>query len=157
VSAELVMRKRKALPGEVGLFIESEIWEDAFSAIKMGAECKAIVTVPANLVYLKYFWCLCDKVADNCAWICDKDDAKDKILLEARHAQYFYDHVRERSEIRSKSISNLSGDTWIRLLKRCSYVVTTTFLTGMKENDLKREIEAMIAEKVPTDNAKETA
>lgn len=147
MTAELVMTKRKANPGEVGLFIDSEIWDEAFSSIKMGAEVKAMVTVPNDLKYLKLFWALCDKLADNCSWLIDKDDAKDKLLLEARHAAYFYDHVRQRSEIKSKSIANLSGDRWIRLLQRCSYAVTTKFIPGMPENALKREIEKMVSEK----------
>jgi hypothetical protein len=154
MTAELVMTKRTAHPGEVGLFIDSEIWEDAFSSIKLGAEVKAVVTVPGNLKYLKFFWALCDKLAHNCDWLVDKDDAKDKLLLEARHAAYFYDHIRKQSEIRSKSIANLSGDKWIRLLRRCSYAVATTFIPGMDENAMKAEIEKMISEKVPLKSEK---
>lgn len=148
MSSDLVMTKRKAQPGEVGLFIDSEIWEEAFSSIKMGAEVRAIVTVPSDLRYLKFFWALCDKLADNCDWIVDKDDAHDKLLLEARHAAYFYDHIRKRSEIKPKSVAKLSGDAWIRLLRRCSHAVATKFIPGMDENELKREIEKMISEKV---------
>lgn len=145
---ELILRKRAARAGEMGLFCESPIWDEAFSSITIGAEVKAIVTVPSNLKYLKFFWALCDRLADNCEWIIDKDDAKDKLLLEARHAEYFYDHVRDRSEIRSKSIAGLSSDKWIRLLRRCSYAVTTKFVPGMCENSLTAEIETMIGEKI---------
>jgi hypothetical protein len=144
MTTEIVMRKRKANPGEVGLFVDSPIWDEQFSSIKLGAEVKAVVTVPNNLKYLKFFWALCDKLADNCNWIVDKEDARDKLLLEARHAEYFYDHVRQKSEIRPKSIAGLSGDKWIRLLRRCSYAVVTKFIPGMNENELKTEIEVMI-------------
>jgi hypothetical protein len=145
---EIMMTKRKAMPGEVGLFVSAEIWEEDFATIKIGAECKAVVTVPANLVYLRYFWALCDKIADNCSWVLDKDDAKDKLLLKIRHAGCYFDPCKERWEVRSKSIANLSGDTWIRLLKRCSHAVTEHFIPGMPEGLLKAEIEKMISEKV---------
>lgn len=150
MTVELVMKKRVARAGEVGLFIESEIWEEDFASVKMGAECKAVVTVPANLVYLRYFWALCTLLAANVDFLIDKDDAKDKLLLKCRHAGCYFDPCKERWEVRSKSIAKLSGDAWIRLLKRCSHAVTEHFIPGMDENALKVEIEKMISEKVDT-------
>lgn len=144
--AEVIFRKRQAKAGEMGLFVETEIFESEWSSIKIGAEVKAILTVPANLKYLKFFHALCGKVADNCDWLIDKDDAKERILLEARHAKIIHDPLRNKTEIRAKSVAGLSGDQWIRLLRRCTYVVTTKFIPGMDEGSLKTEIESMIGD-----------
>ncbi len=141
---EIIFTKRIAKAGEMGLFVDTPVFEDDFASLKIGAEVKAECTVPANLRYLKYFWALATKVADNCDWLLDKRDAADRILLEARHFKTVFDPLRNRAEVKPKSVAGLSGDTWIRLLRRCTHVVIVKFLEGMAENDLKAEISTMI-------------
>jgi hypothetical protein len=88
------------------------------------------------------------KLADNVDWFDgDRDFAKEQLLLECRHATYHHDKLRGKTEIRAKSTKNLSSDQWIRLLKRASHAVTTKFIPGMPENELKREIEIMIGDR----------
>lgn len=144
---ELVLRKRVARQGEIGLFVESPIWETEWSSLRIGAEVVAECSVPETAKYRKFFHALCGMLADNCEWLSDKDDAKEKLLLECRHATYHHDKLRNRTEIRAKTTKSLSSDQWIRLLRRASHAVTTKFIPGMPENDLKKEIEAMIGDK----------
>ncbi len=142
---EIIFRKRKALPGEVGLFLDTEVFREEFSSLPMDAEVKAECTVPANLKYLKYFWGLATKVGANSPdGFLDKQDCADRLLLEARHAKFVHDNLRNKTEIKPKSISGLSADTWIRLLRRVTDVVVMKFLPGMDRNVLKAEIEAMV-------------
>ena len=141
---ELILTKRIAKAGEMGLFCDAQPFEDDWQSLKIGTEVKAECTVPANLKYLKFFWALATKVADNCDWLLDKRDAADRILLEARHFKTVFDPLRNKAEVRPKSVAGLSGDTWIRLLRRCTHVVIVRFLEGMAENELKAEIEGMI-------------
>lgn len=144
---EIVLRKRQARAGEVGLFVESPIWDSEWSSIRVGAEVVAECSVPETAKYRKFFHALCGLLADNCEWLTDKDDAKEKLLFECRHVTYHHDRLRDRTEIKAKTTRNLSSDQWIRLLKRASHSVTTKFIPGMPENDLKREIEAMVGDK----------
>lgn len=142
---EVILVKRAAKAGEMGLFLDNQVFIDEWQSIKIGAEVKAECTVPANLRYLKFFWALIGKVADNSPDnFLDKQDCADRILIEARHYKAIYDNLRDKTEIRAKSIAGLSGDTWIHLLKRVTWVVTDKFLPGMDANGLKAEIEAMI-------------
>jgi hypothetical protein len=142
---EILFRKRKANPGEMGLFIESPIFEEEWSSLKIGAEIKAECTVPANLKYVRFFHALAGMVADNTPdRFIDKADAKEQILLDARHFKTIYDPLRNKAEVKAKSVAGLSGDTWIRLLRRCTHVVLTKYLPNMEENALKDEIEKMI-------------
>jgi hypothetical protein len=141
---EIVLRKRAGRQGEVGLFVESPVFETEWQSIKVGAEVVAECSVPETAKYRKFFHALCGLLADNCDWLVDKDDAKEKLLLECRHVTYHHDKLRNRAEIRAKTTKNLSSDEWIRLLKRASYAVTTKFIPGMPENDLTKEIERMI-------------
>lgn len=149
MTAEILFRKRLGREGEMGLFVETPVFDDEWQSLKIGAEVKAICTVPAHLRYVKFFHALCGKVADNCDWLLDKDDAKERILLEARHFKAVHDPLRNKTEIRAKSVAGLSGDQWIRLLRRCTHVVVTKFIPGMDDNALKAEIEAMIGPEMP--------
>jgi hypothetical protein len=141
---ELILRKRQARAGEVGLFVESPIWESEWQSIRVGAEVVAECTVPETAKYRKFFHALCGLLAENCDWLTDKDDAKEKLLFECRHVTYHHDKLRGKTEIKAKTTRNLSSDEWIRLLKRASHAVTTKFIHGMPENDLTKEIERMI-------------
>ena len=141
---EIVFRKRPGREGEMGLFLETPIFDEEWQSIKIGTEVKALCTVPSHLRYIRFFHALCGKVADNCDWLIDKEDAKERILLEARHAKIIHDPLRNKTEIKAKSVANLSGDKWIRLLKRATHVVVTKFIPGMDEGSLKVEIEAML-------------
>lgn len=141
---DIIMVKRRARAGEVGLFINAEPFEHKFGSIKMDTDLKVSVSVPKSPKQLKFFWALAGKVAENCDWISDKDNAAELILVHARHVRYVHDKLRGTTEIRAKGISDLGGDEFLRLLKRCVYAVETEFLPGMPEGTLKREIEAML-------------
>jgi len=142
---EIVFKKRKAQPGEIGLFLDTEVFREEFSSLPMDADVKAECTVPANLKYLKFFWALVGKVTENSPdGFLDKQDCADRILLEARHFKVIVDSLRNKTEVKPKSISGLSADTWVRLLRRVTDVVVMKFLPGMDRNVLKSEIEAMV-------------
>lgn len=145
---EIVYTKRKGRDGEIGLFVDSEIWSEEWSSIRVGAEVVAECTVPETAKYRKFFHALCGMLAQNCDWLNgDRDFAKQQLLLECRHATYHHDKLRGNTEIRAKTTRNLSSDQWIRLLRRASFAVTTKFIPGMAENSLKLEIEKMIEDR----------
>ena len=143
---EIIYRKRVAQPGEVGLFVETEIFAEEWSSLPMGAEVKAECTVPANLRYLKFYWALVGKVVDNSAEdrFLDKTDCSHELLLQARHYKAVHDPLRNKTELKPRSVAGLSADAWIRLLRRCTHVVITHYLPGMEEGALKAEIEKML-------------
>ena len=143
---EIVFRKRAAKPGKIGLFVDAQVFDEEWQSLKVGSEVVAECTVPETAKYRKFFYALCGMLADNCDWLESKDDSKEKLLFECRHVTYHHDKLRGKTEIRAKSTKNLSSDQWIRLLKRASHAVTTKFIPGMPENELKREIEIMIGD-----------
>lgn len=145
MSIEIYMRKRAAREGEVGLFVESAVFDEDWSSIKMGAEVHADLAVPVHAKYRKFFHALCGKMAEAVEWFNgDKDFAKEQILLQCRHATYHHDKLRNKTEIRAKTTTKLDADGWIRLLRRANYVCVKEYLPGMPESTLKAEIEAML-------------
>ena len=142
---EIVFRKRAAKPGEIGLFVDAQVFDEEWQSLKVGSEVVAECTVPETAKYRKFFHALVGKLADNVDWFDgDRDFAKEQLLLECRHATYHHDKLRGKTEIRAKSTKNLSSDQWIRLLKRASHAVTTKFIPGMKPGDLTTEIKRMV-------------
>ena len=144
MSAEIILVKRRAKEGEIGLFCDSPVFEEEMTSLPMGQDIKAECTVPAHLKYLKFFWALCGKCCDNTEAFVDKRDCANRLLLEARHYKIVQEPLTGETEIKPRSVSGLSADTWIRLLKRVTHVVITQFMPGMDENALRAEIATMI-------------
>lgn len=143
---EVILVKRRAKAGEVGLFLDNQVFEEEWSSLPLDTEVKAECTVPANLKYLKFFWALVGKIVDNSPddrWL-DKEDCSNELRLQARHYKAIHDPLRGKTELKPKSVSGLSADTWIRLLRRCTHIVITQYLPGMEESALKAEIEKML-------------
>lgn len=145
MASEIILVKRVAKAGEIGLFCDSQVFEEEWSSLPRDKEIKAVCTAPAILRHLKWFWCLCGKVVENSpAEFLDKQDAADRILVQSRHCKMIHDPLRNTSEIKPKSISGLSEDTWMRLRRRVMHVVLTQYLPGVEESALTAEIEKMV-------------
>lgn len=142
---EITMSKRAGRQGEVGLFVDTSIWEDDFANVKSG-EVKVEITTPRSLQQLKYAWAFATKIAEACDWMDDKHDAMDYLLIEARHYRRIYDPVRKRAYIRPKATNfgAMDGTSYTRLLNRMKHVALTMVVPGLEESALKAEIEAMM-------------
>jgi hypothetical protein len=142
--AEIILVKRKAREGEIGLFLETPVFQEEMDSLPQGVEIKAECTVPSNLKYLKFYWALMTLLCDNTEAFIDKRDASNRVLLEARHYKIVQEPLTGRTEIKPRSVSGLSADAWLRLLARATHVVITQFMPGMSEGLLKDEIARMI-------------
>jgi hypothetical protein len=143
---KLVMRKRAGQTGEVGLFVDSEIFEDDFSHIKLGAEINVEATTPRSLRQLKFAWALATKIEKGCDWVDSKEDAMDFMLIEARHFRRIYDPLRNVAILKPKptNFGAMDGTEYTRLLKRLVHVAVTIMIPGMDDAALIAEIEAMV-------------
>jgi hypothetical protein len=146
--SELILRKRQAKAGEVGLFCESPVFEEEWQSIPRDVEVRAELSVPSTLKYMRFFRALCGLLAQNCDWLNnDPEFAKQQLLLECRHVTYHVDRLRETTEIRAKTTRNLDSGQWIRLLARARFAVEEKFIPGMPMNEMRKEIEKMVGER----------
>lgn len=143
---ELTMRKRKANPGEIGLFVDSPVFETEFASIKMGAEVKVKATTPRSIRQHNFAWALAQKVSEACDWLDDKDDAMEFILIEAKHTRKIYDRIRGIAHLRAKhtNFGAMDGSEYTRLFNRMKYVIMTVIVPNIEWSALVAEIEAMI-------------
>jgi hypothetical protein len=143
---KLVMRKRAGQTGEVGLFVDSEIWEEDFTHVKLGAEINVEATTPRSLRQLKFAWALATKIEKGCDWVDSKEDAMDFMLIEARHFRRIYDPLRNVAILKPKptNFGAMDGTEYTRLLKRLVHVAVTIMIPGMDDAELIAEIEAMV-------------
>lgn len=148
---ELVMRKRQGRAGEMGLFVESEVFEDDFGHIKIGAEVNVKATTPRSLRQIKFAWALATKIAEACPWVESKEDCMDFMLIEAKHFRRIYDPLRGIAILKPKptNFGAMDGTEYTRLLRRITHVAVTIMVPGMDDSALKAEIEAMIGPEMP--------
>ena len=150
---DLVMRKRAGAAGEVGLFIDSPVFEDDFAHIKAGAEVQVKATTPRSLRQLKFAWALATKIAEGCDWVESKEDCMDFMLIEARHFRRIFDPLRNVAVLKPRptNFGAMDGTEYTRLLKRLTHVAVTIMIPGMDDTALKAEIEAMIGPDIQPD------
>lgn len=143
---DLVMRKRAGRAGEIGLFVDTQVFEEDFGNIKMDAEVQVKATTPRSLRQLKFAWALATKIAEACDWVETKEDCMDFMLIEAKHFRRIFDPLRNVAILKPKptNFGAMDGTDYTRLLKRIVFVATTIMVPGMDDSALKAEIEAMI-------------
>lgn len=141
------MRKRPGRAGEIGLFTDSEIFDEEFASIPTNTDVKVKITSPRSLKQLRYAWALATKISQACDWLQTKDEAMEFMLIEAKHVRRIYDPLRKIAYLRPlpTNFGEMDGTKYSRLLNRMVYVATTLIVPGLPENDLKREVEAMLA------------
>lgn len=144
---EIPMRKRAGRAGEIGLFVDSEIFEEEFASVKMNSDVKVKITTPRSIRQLRYAWALATKISQACDWLPTKDEAMEFMLIEAKHVRRIYDPLRKIAYLRPlpTNFAEMDGTKYTRLLNRMMYVATTLIVPGLPESDLKAEIEAMLA------------
>lgn len=143
---EMVMRKMEATRvGQIGLFVASPVSEDDFSATPHDKDLLVTAKPPRNPRQFALAWALATKIAESCDWIHDKQDGMDWLKIKARHVRMLQDPRTGQVAIVPKSIAfaSLSQQNFSRVFNRMVYVTTTEIIPGLKESDLRREIEAM--------------
>jgi hypothetical protein len=148
VAVETFLRKRKSrYAGEPGLFSDSPMSEEDFSAIPMDTEVRVEMATERNLAYLKFIWGLAGIVAKNTEFYLDKDDAVDgpqglKILV--RHCKMVTDTKTGEVIIKPMSLRRLSNEAMLRLKNRMIYIVVTKLIPAMDSDVLRKEVEDYI-------------
>jgi len=147
MTVETVLTKRKPLyPDEVGFFPSNPVSDDDIRPFTMGGETVHRITEPRNLEALRFLWALVHKTADNSDYWLDKDEAMEDLKLRARFARF----VRNRDgkmELRPKSLTRIDNAKLRQLTDKIIDIICRDVIPGMKKNDLRKEIENMLAGK----------
>lgn len=125
----------------------NQIGADDLATVPIDRDLLVVIRTPRNVEQFSLAWALATKVADACDWLQTKDDAMDWLLIQARHVRYIYDPRTKRATVLPKSIAwaSLSQDAFSRVFNRVIYIVVSRIIPGLKESDLRREIESMCA------------
>lgn len=141
---EIAMRKGAATAiGQVGLFPVNQMASEDLAAI---SKDEVLVTVrsPRNIKQHRKGWALAQKLAESCDWLHDREDAMDYLKIKARHVRYIKEPSGNVQIIpRSIAFASLSQSAFNRVFNRMVYVVCSEIIPGLKESDLRREIERM--------------
>jgi hypothetical protein len=142
----LVKRKAK-YRGEIGLFPNSEMAEE--DLVPIGANTEVMVTLrrEKNIQLLRYLWGLVHKVADNTDLFIDKDDAMEALKIRVGFSKAVYDPMTRKIEPRAKSLTRISDEQLRRLTDAISTIICNEILPGMKQSELRHEIEEMLRER----------
>lgn len=125
---ELVLRKRRARAGEIGLFLESDVFEEEWGLIKMDTDVDVQATQRGTERHLKFSHVIAKWVADcNGEDFADAQDARDALLIECKHVRRKFDKLRDKAELVPKPTRDLDLTAWARLIKLMAYHAVATF------------------------------
>jgi hypothetical protein len=153
--ADLVMRKRPAMhAGELGLFIDSPVFETEWETIKQGTDITVTATQSRNPKQHRLFWGLAGKIAESgVLGDADARDVVDYLLLKCKHVRYVTNVLRGGTEItpivKSIRFAAMDQTAFDRLFNRALYIVTSEILPEMPESDLREEVEKMSGVSAP--------
>ena len=149
---EFIARKRGATyKGEVGLFPAAELWEDAFSHIKMDQDTTVVATTRRNQKQNALSWVIAERVFNASEDFDSKETARDAILIEAGHFERAFDKRRHTAFLRAKPTANMDGTDFLRLLRKMIDVTCTVFVPSLPDSIFRRELEDMLMSLQPTD------
>ena len=138
---ELIMRKRRAQPGEIGLFPAGEVFEDQWGAIKADTDVNVQATTTAHGKYMRLSWHIARLICDSSDEFEYTDDAREWLLIHAKHSRKVMDKLRGKAELKAKGTRRLDGTAWLELIPRLVHVATTMY--GIPEDaiftDLSKE------------------
>lgn len=139
--AELVMRKRRAREGEVGLFADFPEFSEAFATIKLDVDVKVDAKTETHARYLRLSWHIANLICQGSDEHEYPDDAREWLLIHAKHSRKVMDKLRGKAELKAKGTRHLDGTAWLALIPRLVHVATTMY--GIPEDaiftDLSRE------------------
>lgn len=147
--SDLVMRKRPAMhAGEVGLFLDTQVFQQEFDTIRQGVDVTVTATQSRSTKQMRLAWALCRKIADSGALgDADTRDVMDYLLLKAKHVRYVTNIHRGGTEVtpivKSIRFSSMDQTAFTRLFDRMLWIVTTEVLPDVPDGVLRNEIEAM--------------
>lgn len=120
--------------------------DEELQNIPIGKDLLVTVKSPRNVRQFRLAWALAKKVSDACDFLPDSETAMDWLKIKARHVKMLQDPRTQQVAIIPKSIAfaSLSQDAFKRVFDRMVYVVCSDIIPGLKESDLRREIEKMV-------------
>lgn len=110
------------------------------------------VKTPRNLRQFRLAWALAQKVSEAVDFLQDRDDAMAWLKIKARHVNMLQNPHTNQVAIIPKSIAfaSLGQDAFARIFNRMVYVTCTEIIPGLKDGDLRAELELMVGGDVPT-------
>lgn len=133
-----------------GLVPASEAAEELLAKLKPGQVVRADVAKPTarSLRQHRLYWALCQRVAENSEALASAEQVSDLLKLSVGHCQLFEDAKGQVWKTpRSIAFASMPHDEFCTFMDQVIRVVVERILPGVDEDDLRREIEEMIADR----------
>ena len=146
MTIETILTKRKALyKGEVGLFATSEMAEEDLAPFSMNDDVMAKISSERQMKALRKLWGFVYKGYQNTDYWLNKDKAMNYFKVKAGHVKPGRDpETGEWDMLLPKSLTRISDNELRLLTDRVVDIICIEVLPGVKQVDLRREIEEMI-------------
>jgi hypothetical protein len=148
MTVETFLTKRRAFyAGEIGLFATSQMADEDLAIFALNKELMAKLWSEKRIEQLRYLWGLVHKVADNTNLFLDKDDAMEGFKVRVGYSKAVYDPRTEKVKLKGRSLQKITDEQLKIVTGKVQAVIREEIFPGMKDNELRREIEDMLSER----------
>jgi hypothetical protein len=136
----VIMVKRPARSGEVGLFPDSAAGSEDLDRVKTGRSYMVSVSSPRTLEQNRYIWALATFVHENHHSLADKDEAMEYLKIKCRHYRLSYNPDTCRTNMVPKSLTEFDKQEFSQFINRAIHVICHEIFPGMNEEELRAEM-----------------
>jgi hypothetical protein len=138
--------KRRALHrGEIGFFPNDPMAEEDTALISLNSETMHTIKSEPRLEALRYLWGLVHKAQENSDFFLDRYKAMHWLKLKVGYSKAVWDPDEEKMIVKPKSLTRINDEQLRLLTDRIADAICEHILPGIKQEDLRREVEEMLA------------
>lgn len=137
--------KRRAIhKGEIGFFPNDPMAEEDVALLALGSETMHTIRAERRIEALRYLWGLVHLAQQNSDMFLDRYHAMDWLKLKVGYSKPVWDPDEGKVIVKPKSLTQISDEQLRLLTERIADAICTSILPGIKDDDLRREVEEML-------------
>lgn len=117
---------------------------ESLASIKEGREVLVTLQTPRSPRQLRWFWALCEIVAQNCEWLDNQNAVANYLKYKAKHVDWIGREGQQIPILRSIAYGSMAQEEFNQFANRCVWYVCNDIIPGMNENELRNEVLAMV-------------
>jgi hypothetical protein len=146
----ILVKRRAAYKGEVGLFADNEMSESDLALATMDEEVLCKWYSPRNLQAMRFLWGLVWKTWQNTDLWLDHHKAMEDLKRRIHFTKMLWNPKNKKTEPTVRSLTRINNEELRLVTERIMDVICQDIIPGIERDDLRREVEEMLDGKKTT-------
>jgi hypothetical protein len=140
----ILVKRRAAYKGEVGLFADNEMSESDLALATMDEEVLCKWYSPRNLQAMRFLWGLVWKTWQNTDIWLDHHKAMEDFKARIHFTKMLWNPQAKKTKPAIRSLTRINNEELRLVTERIMDVICQEIIPGIEKDDLRREVEEML-------------